>query len=189
MVSEDRDHELTRIRRRDRAVADDAWIRAMLHRAASGVLATAHDGQPFVNTNLFVYDEAAHAIYLHGARTGRTATNIAANERVCFTVNEMGRLLPAAVALDFSVEYASVVVFGRARRIDDAATAQQALQKLLDKYFPHLQPGRDYRPITPEELARTAVYCLQIEEWSGKQKQVAADTPGAFLYRSAPDGA
>jgi hypothetical protein len=41
---------------------------------------------------------------------------------------------------------------------------------LLDKYFPDLRPSRDYRPITDEELAATAVYAIEIEAWSGKQK-------------------
>src|SRR5690606_1102922 len=108
--------------------------------------------------------------------------NVESDERVCFSVSEMGRLLPAPVALDFSVEYAGVVVFGRATVVTDRAEAERALQLLLDKYFPHLRPGRDYRPITPSELARTTVYRIQIEQWSGKKKEVAPDFPGAFWY-------
>jgi hypothetical protein len=57
---------------------------------------------------------------------------------------------------------------------------------LLDKYAPHLKPGRDYRPIVDAELARTAVYRIQIESWSGKRKQATPDFPGAFYYGSAP---
>lgn len=170
------------VRRRDRAVDDDAWIRAMLHRSPWGTLATTCDGQPFINTNLFVYDEEAHALYLHTARVGRTAANVAASGRVCFSVSEMGRLLPAAEALHFSVEYAGVVVFGEATIVQDADEAREALQKLLDKYAPHLRPGRDYRPIAPEELARTHVYRVAIAAWSGKQKKVEPDFPGAYLY-------
>jgi nitroimidazol reductase NimA-like FMN-containing flavoprotein (pyridoxamine 5'-phosphate oxidase superfamily) len=175
----------TEVRRRDRAVADAEWIRGVLRRAPMGTLATARDGQPFVNMNLFVYDELAHAIYLHTARAGRTPGNVAAEERVCFSVAEMGRLLPAPTALHFSVEYAGVVVFGRARIIEDETEAERALQLLLDKYAPHLRPGRDYRPIQPEELAVTAVYRIAIEEWSGKQKVAPPDHPGAFWYGRA----
>jgi nitroimidazol reductase NimA-like FMN-containing flavoprotein (pyridoxamine 5'-phosphate oxidase superfamily) len=182
MSKDDTAQPLTQMRRSDRAVEDEGWIRALLHRAPVGVLATAYDGQPFVNSNLFVYDADAHAIYLHTARVGRTRTNVAHNERVCFTVYEVGRLLPADVALEFSVEYASVVVFGRASILSDESEATAALQLLLDKYFPHFQPGQDYRPITPEELKRTGVYRVDIDEWSGKKKEVEADFPGAFLY-------
>ena len=66
------------VRRSDRAVEDVAWIQNFLQRAPVGVLATASDGQPFINSNLFVYDQAAHAIYLHTARTGRTRSNVEA---------------------------------------------------------------------------------------------------------------
>ncbi len=176
----------TQVRRQDRAVSDEAWIKAFLHRAPYGVLATSHKGQPFINSNLFVYDEAANAIYLHTARVGRTPANIEANGRVCFSISEMGRLLPADVALDFSVEYAGVTVFGTATVLTDEAEQRHALQMLLDKYFPHLRPGEDYRAITPEELRQTATYRLDIEQWSGKQKQVEAGFPGAFFYGQPP---
>jgi nitroimidazol reductase NimA-like FMN-containing flavoprotein (pyridoxamine 5'-phosphate oxidase superfamily) len=170
------------VKRKDRAIEDESWIREILDRAAVGVLATVNDGQPYTNTNLFVYDQAAGAIYLHTARTGRTRTNVEDNPRVCFSVSEMGRLLPADTSLDMSVEYASVVVFGRASVVSDDAEAVRALESLLRKYFPHLEYGKDYRSIQPEELARTAVYRIQIEQWSGKRKQVAENFPGAFLY-------
>jgi nitroimidazol reductase NimA-like FMN-containing flavoprotein (pyridoxamine 5'-phosphate oxidase superfamily) len=172
------------VRRSDRAVTDETWIRAFLHQAAFGALATVHDGQPFINTNLFAFDEAAHALYMHTARIGRTRANVEADGRVCFSIAEMGRLLPADTALEFSVEYAGVTVFGHARVVTDEAEARHGLQLLLDKYFSHLRPGPDYRPITDEELARTTVYRIDIEAWSAKQKAAADDFPGAFLYES-----
>ena len=176
----------TAVRRRDRAVEGDDWIRSTLHAAPFGHLATVHEGQPFINSNLFLYDEEANAIYMHTARHGRTRANVEREEDVCFTVAAMGRLLPADVALEFSVEYSSVVVFGRASVVEDQDEATHALQRLLDKYFPHLQPGRDYRPPVPAELKRTTVYHIAIDEWSGKKKEVD-DFPGAFTYGDFPE--
>ncbi|MDX1688167.1 MAG: pyridoxamine 5'-phosphate oxidase family protein [Candidatus Promineifilaceae bacterium] len=176
----------THVRRSDRAVEDDDWIRATLRGAAYGHLATVHEDQPFINSNLFVYDENANIIYMHTARYGRTRANVEREEKVCFTVSEMGRLLPADVALEFSVEYRSVVVFGRASIVEEEAEATRALQQLLDKYFPHLEPGRDYRPPVPEELKRTSVYRIAIDDWSGKKKEVEA-FPGAFTYGDFPE--
>ncbi len=172
----------TQIRRSDRAVNDEAWMKALLQRAPIGILATVHNGQPFLNSNLFIYDETEHAIYMHTARTGRTRANVEIDERVCFSVYEMGRLLPAATALNFSVEYASVVIFGTASLISDKKQATDALHLLLDKYAPHLQRGQDYREVVPEELIRTSVYRISIEEWSGKKKEAPADFPGAYIY-------
>ncbi len=94
-------------RRRDRAVTDEAWIRTFLHAAPYGALATVHDGRPFLNSNLFVYDEARHALYLHTAHVGRTAAKVEAGGEggvpVCLSAFTMGRLLPADTALEFSV--------------------------------------------------------------------------------------
>jgi nitroimidazol reductase NimA-like FMN-containing flavoprotein (pyridoxamine 5'-phosphate oxidase superfamily) len=74
----------------------------------------------------------------------------------------------------FSVEYTGVIVFGRARLVEDAAEKERVLQGLLDKYFPNLRPGVDYRPITSEELDETAVFAIDIEAWSGKRKVVGS---------------
>lgn len=176
----------TLMRRKDRAVTDEAWIRAFLHRAPVGVLATAEDAQPFITNNLFAYDETAHCLIMHTALKGRARTVIEANPRVCFSVMEMGRLLPAAESLEFSVEYASVVVFGRAYIVADHADATRYLQLLMDKYAPHLTPGQDYRPPVDSEVRRTSVFRIDIEAWSGKKKEAAADFPGAYWYASPP---
>ena len=178
--------EANRMRREDRAVNDERWIKDFLHSAAVGALATVHGEQPFVNTNLFVYDEAGHSIILHTARVGRTRANLEQCGKACFSIMEMGRLLPAAEALEFSVEYAGVAVFGSMKIVTDDAEASAALQMLLDKYAPHLQPGQDYRPPVPQELRRTSVFRLHIESWSGKKKEVPADFPAAFAYRHQP---
>lgn len=165
---------------------DDAWVRAFLAAVPFGVVATVADGRPFLSSNLFIYDEDAHALYFHTARTGRVADNLAEPAPVTFSAAVMGRVLPADEALEFSVEYASVVVFGQGRIVDDDDEANRALQALLDKYAPHLTPGKDYRPTTAEELKRTAVYRVDIAAWSGKQKAAAPGFPGAFQAPSPP---
>jgi nitroimidazol reductase NimA-like FMN-containing flavoprotein (pyridoxamine 5'-phosphate oxidase superfamily) len=65
-------------------------------------------------------------------------TNVQQNPRVCLEMDWCGRWLPAKTALAFSVEYTGVVVFGRARFLEDPAEKERALQGLLDKYFPDL---------------------------------------------------
>ena len=173
---------LSPVKRKDRAIEDEAWIRALLHHAAIGIMATAHDDQPYINMRHFVFDQTNDVIYMHGAQAGHTRTAIENNSRVCFSVYEMGRMLPASTAYSMGGEYSSVVVFGRASVVIDDTEATRALQILVEKYFPHLEYGKDYRAIVPEELAHTAVYRIDIEEWSGKRKQAAPDFPGAFWY-------
>jgi uncharacterized protein len=182
MTAELASQPLNQVRRQDRVVLDDAWIAGMLQRAPYGALATASDGQPFVKPTLFVFDVAAHVIYLHGAREGRTAANLQSNHRVCFTVSEMGRVLPADRAKGFSLEYSGVVVFGTMTIIENEEEARQVMQLLLDKYAPHLRPGENYQPMTSEELGMTNVYRMKIEQWSGKKREADTDFPGAYRF-------
>ena len=190
-VKMDNTTPLSTITRTQNAVNDPAWIKDFLRRAPQGVLATAvclQEGQPpqpFTSTLLFVYDEPRHAIYLHAARRGRVWNNIHANPRVCFTTTQMGRLLPSHEALHFNVEHAGVVVFGTICLVDEPVEAEYGLQLILDKYFPHLRPGRDYRPITETERSATAVYRLDISEWSGKREEAPPDFPGAFFWEKS----
>ena len=170
------------VKRKDRAVEDEAWIRAMLHRAAIGIMATANADQPYITARHFVFDETAGAIYMHGALAGRTRADVESNPRVCFSVNEIGRQLPAPAAAGMGSEYASVVLFGRASVVADEAEALRALQWLVEKYFAHLESGKDYRALEPKDLTGVAVYRIEIEEWSGKRRQAAEDFPGAFWY-------
>ena len=61
-------------RRRDRAIPDDAWIRALLQRIPVGVLAAISDDEPYLHPTSFVYDQDTHAIYTHTAHSGRMPT-------------------------------------------------------------------------------------------------------------------
>lgn len=177
--------EMNAMRRRDRA-KDDPWIRQFLRTAPFGFLATVADGRPFLNSNLFVYDESAHSIYLHTARTGRTPANVKRGGQAAFSAAVMGRLLPAQEALEFSAEYAAVVAWGSVHQVSTEVEKRRALELVMEKYAPHLQPGEDYRIITEKELARTGVHRIEIESWTGKEKSAPADFLGAYTLPSMP---
>ncbi len=170
------------IRYKPRVVEDDAWLKAFLRRRPTGVLATTYDAQPFVMTNLYVYDEATNAIYMHTAQVGRTRTNVEQNPQAVFTVSEIGRFLPYPNPVDFDVEYASVVVFGKVHLIEELEQKRRFLHLILKKYAPHLEMGKDYNPIPESDLKRTSVYCFQIESWSGKKNEGPDDFAGAYEY-------
>lgn len=174
--------KIAQVRRRDR-VKDDIWIRTFLRQAPFGFLAMEAGGRPFLNSNLFVYDRLSHSIYLHTARTGRTPESIAEGigGPVAFSAAVMGRLLPAPEALEFSVEYSAVVAFGNVKTVTSATEKRHGLELLMEKYAPHLVPGPDFRPITEDELRRTAVHRIGIESWSGKEKSADPEFPGAYL--------
>lgn len=148
---------------------EDEWIRRFLHRAQVAHIATAWEAQPFVTPSTFWYDQDGHRVVFHSNVAGRLRANLERNPRACLEASELGRLLPSNVALEFSLQYRSVMVFGQARVLEAAEEQRAALYGLVRKYFPGMHPGEQYRPITEAELRRTSVYALAIESWSGKE--------------------
>jgi len=169
-------------RRRDRQITDEARLKTILAESEIGYLATSADDQPFLTPLTYWFD--GERIYFHGAKKGRTRSNIEANPKVCFSVAERGRYLPADTALNFGVEYRSVVVFGRATLIIEDKEKTYALQGLLDRYFSHLKSGENYRPITQRELDLTAVFAIDIDGISGKEKVAGSTFPTEGLLRA-----
>ena len=159
----------TAFQRRPHLTKDDGWIRAFLKQAQVGHIATSMDGQSFINPTTFWYDEANHQIVFHSNVAGRVRSNIEGNPKVSLEASELGRLLPSNVALEFSLQFRSVVVFGTARIVTDPAEAQRLLYGLIGKYFPKMTAGKEYREITEKELRATSIYVIQIESWSGKE--------------------
>jgi hypothetical protein len=155
--------------RRPEYIRDDAWIREFLRVGQIAHIATRWDDQLFVTPTNYYFDETGHRLILHSNITGRLRANIEKHPRLCVEVSETGKLLPSNVALEFSLQYRSAVVFGTAEIIEDADEQARVMHLLIAKYFDQLQVGKDYRPATEKELRRTTVYALNIESWSGKQ--------------------
>jgi nitroimidazol reductase NimA-like FMN-containing flavoprotein (pyridoxamine 5'-phosphate oxidase superfamily) len=150
-------------------VQDDQWIIDFLKEAKIGHIATRWDDQPFITPSTFYFDEDCKEIIFHSNIVGRVRANIERHSKVCFEASEYGSFLPSNIALEFSMQYESVICFGTIRVLDDDEEKKMALYKLIKKYFPGMNPGEEYRPITDKELRQTSVYAISIEDWSGKR--------------------
>jgi uncharacterized protein len=150
-------------------VRDDDWIRAFLREQKVGHIAFVWDDQPFINPSTFWFDEENHQIIFHSNIAGRVRSSIDKNPKVCLEVSELGKLLPSNIALEFSLQYRSVMVFGAVQVLTDPDKARRGLYGLISKYFPGMVAGREYREITDKELRATSVYAIKIESWSGKE--------------------
>lgn len=159
----------TAFQRRPHLTRDDEWIRAFLKEAKVGHIASSFNDQPFLTPTIFWYDEENHQMIFHSNVAGRIRSNIEANPKVSLEASELGKLLPSNVALEFSLQFRSVVVFGTARIISDPIEARKMLYGLISKYFPKMTAGREYREITDKELRATSIYAIKIEAWSGKE--------------------
>ncbi len=155
--------------RRAEHVQSDEWVRDFLRRTHYGRVATQWGDQLFINPTLFWFDPGRHEIYFHSNVAGRVRANSEQHERVCFEASAFGKLLPSNVALEFSIQYESVIAYGVIRVLEDFEEKRRTLSGLISKYFPALTAGQEYRPITEAELKRTSVYALAIDSWSGKR--------------------
>lgn len=154
---------------------EEGWIKSLLHRGEIAHIASHWDLQPFLNPTTYYYDEAGHRLIFHSNIAGRIRANIERHPEVCVEVSEFGKLLPSNIALEFSLQYRSVIVYGKARIIEDENEKRDVLHKLIHKYFGDMQIEKDYRSATDKELKRTSVYEIQIDSWSGKEnwKEIA----------------
>ena len=111
-----------------------------------------------------------------GASVSRRSWDFTGRETVCgssLTFRGTGpdsrQRFAAKAAFSRSPSRTHRLVFGTARILEDPEEKRTALYSLIRKYFPEMEAGKEYRPITDKELKRTTVYAIEIESWSGKE--------------------
>src|SRR5690348_4368615 len=124
------------------------------------------DGQPFVIPTLYGRD--GRKLYLHGSAVSRMIRELESGVPACLTVTLVDGLVLARSAFDHSMNYRSVIAFGKARTISDQAQKIESLRVISE----HLIAGRwnDVRSPSETELKATAVLEFSIEEASSKAR-------------------
>src|SRR5712691_5620518 len=122
------------------------------------------DGQPFVIPTLYGRD--GERLYLHGSAVSRMLRKLETGIPACVTVTLVDGLVLSRSAFDHSMNYRSVVAFGRARRIADPVQKVKSLRVISE----HLIAGRweDVRKPSEKELKATTVLEFSMEEVSSK---------------------
>ena len=122
------------------------------------------NGQPFVIPTL--YGREGDKLYLHGSAASRMLRELESGAPACVTVALIDGLVLARSAFHHSMNYRSVVAFGTARKIDDAARKTHALRAVSENVI----AGRwsDVRGPSENELKATTVLEFSIEEASAK---------------------
>ena len=122
------------------------------------------EGQPFVIPT--GYARVGDSLMIHGAQASRMLRTLGRGIDVCVTVTLVDGLVLARSAFHHSMNYRSVVVFGRATLVDDQAEKLAALRALSE----HMIPGRwdDVRKPNEREMQLTTVLSLPLNEASAK---------------------
>lgn len=155
------------MRRKDKAVPDEAVINAVLTKAGNGRLGLADGDQPYVVPVCFGYDPARQTAYVHCAREGRKLEIIARNPKVCLEATTGTELIvpsDAGKACGFSMAYTSVIAEGVAELMTEPEDVREALNWIMTAFV----PGEDFA-FEDKALARTAALRLRFDSISCKR--------------------
>jgi nitroimidazol reductase NimA-like FMN-containing flavoprotein (pyridoxamine 5'-phosphate oxidase superfamily) len=112
------------------------------------------------------YARRGDELILHGSAKSRLLEQMSEGAPICVTVTLVDGLVLARSTFHHSINYRSVVLYGRPVGIEDPDEKAEALEAVVE----HLVPGRsrDARAADAGELLATRVVRLPIEEASAK---------------------
>lgn len=147
----------------DRGHYDAATIHAILDAAWLCHVAFVHDGAPVVIPTA-CWREGDH-LYIHGSTKSRMAMALAEGVPACVAVTLLDGLVLARSAFHHSMNYRSVVAYGRFEKLDDSAKIAA-----LETFTEHLAPGRwaEIRGPNTQEAKGTMVLRMPLGEASAK---------------------
>jgi uncharacterized protein len=124
----------------------------------------APEGQPFVIPT--GYARVDDKLYIHGSQASRMLRTLSGGVDACVTVTIIDGLVLARSAFHHSMNYRSVVIFGRATLVEDREEKMAALVALSE----HIIRGRwaEVREPTEQEMKATTVLSVPLEEASAK---------------------
>ncbi|WP_020528918.1 pyridoxamine 5'-phosphate oxidase family protein [Flexithrix dorotheae] len=120
--------------------------------------------QPFIIPT--AYARMGDEIIIHGSNKSRMLEVLEKGGEACVCVTHLDGLVLARSAMHHSVNYRSVVVFGKAREITNFDEKNEALFKVMEQML----PGRweEIRQPNEKELQVTKVLAIKIETASAK---------------------
>ena len=157
----------TKLRRHpERRVAERDDILAILNEGLVAHVGFIDNGVPFVIPTMYARD--GNVLYLHGAASGRLMSVTGSADQICVTVTLLDGIVLARSAFNHSMNYRSVIVLGKPRRVTDEEEKRRAFTALIE----HVVPGRgeDTRGASPTELEITGIIALDLSECSAKQR-------------------
>ncbi|RMF22125.1 MAG: pyridoxamine 5'-phosphate oxidase family protein [Bacteroidetes bacterium] len=121
------------------------------------------EGQPYVIPT--AYGREGDVLYIHGASTSRMLGHLEQGHPLCLSVTHLDGLVLARSAFNHSMNYRSVVVFGRATLVEGAEKLR-ALEVISEQIL----KGRwaEVRQPSEKELRATTVLKIPMEEASAK---------------------
>jgi uncharacterized protein len=153
----------------DRAVPDE--VGAILQAGIVAHVGFIDDDHPVVIPMTYHVDPDDHGmLYLHGGHHSRLMRHAATGAPLCITVTLVDGLVYSRTALNHSMNYRSVVCFGRAVAAPPDTQAR-AFEGMIARYFPGRTAGRDYQAPPAAHLTATAFVVVRVDAASAKARR------------------
>jgi uncharacterized protein len=153
----------------DRAVPDE--VGNILAEGLVAHIGFVVDGQPYVIPMNYSYDPVTlDTIYVHGAVASRLMQHMVTGAALCVTITLVDGIVYSRDAQDHSMNYRSLIGFGRATVITDDAEKAKIFEAMTQHYIPGRTVGFDYTAPEPGHLHATTLVAIAIEEWSAKAR-------------------
>ena len=151
------------MRRKDREIQDRTAIDEIIAQAEVCRLGLSRDNHPYIVPVSFGYD--GNCLYFHSAEKGMKIDYMLANPQVCFEMEQDVQVVPhEEIACKWGHAYTSVVGVGTVREITETPRKTEAMNHIMLHYS-----GKDWE-FDPHEFARTRVWCISIEQVTGKHR-------------------
>ncbi len=151
--------------RREKEITDSAEIADIMRRAQICRVAMVDGEKPYiVPVNFAVADGR---LYFHCARRGKKIDILRQNSNVCFQMDADTRIIAGEKACDWGMKYLSVIGYGHAFFVTDAAQKVQVLNLLMEKYA-----GASSYNYPEEILQKTMIVGVSIEKLTGKKSNL-----------------
>jgi uncharacterized protein len=122
------------------------------------------DRHPYVTPT--AYWREGDALYWHGSSASRMLRTLEKGADCCLTVTHIDGLVLARSAFHHSLNYRSVMVFGKAYKVEDPEEKLARLEAFVERMYPGRWPK--LRPVTAPELKSTTVLGMHLAEASAK---------------------
>jgi nitroimidazol reductase NimA-like FMN-containing flavoprotein (pyridoxamine 5'-phosphate oxidase superfamily) len=149
------------VRRKEKERTDKTAIESIILSSSVCRLALSEDNHPYIIPLCFGYEE--NTLYFSSASQGKKLDMLRINNTVCFEFDSDHRIVEAEDACGWSMNYRSVVGFGKASIMDDPMERAKAMNAIIQQYT-----GKPL-PYSEDKLKDTVIIKVEIESITGKE--------------------
>ncbi len=148
----------------ERAKYDEDTIFAIIDEALICHVGFVVHGKPFVIPTIHARDGTR--LLLHGSSASRMLNHFKEGNDICVTITLLDGLVLARSVFHHSMNYRSVVLFGKGSIVEETDQKMHGLKVLTN----HLIPGRwdDARQPSEKEMTATTLIAMSIDEGTAK---------------------